>query len=87
MNGDEILWRRVFLALETLIKENKELKDALDRSEQALTEYKDMDRSIRETMVNAVAIGEDYKNNAKKEAELILQGARLKAKQVDKESE
>jgi hypothetical protein len=30
-------------------------------------------------VVTAVTIGEDYKKNAKKEAELILEEARLKA--------
>jgi cell division initiation protein len=85
MNNDELLWRRVFLALEALIMENKELKDALNRSEGMLNEYRDMDRSIRETIVNAVALGEDHKNNARKEAELILEEARLKAKQVEGE--
>jgi hypothetical protein len=47
MNGDKLLWRRVFLALETLIMENKELKGDLDRPERALAEYRDMDRSMR----------------------------------------
>jgi hypothetical protein len=34
-----------------------------------------------------VALGEVYKNNARKEAELIIAEARLRAKKVAKESE
>jgi cell division initiation protein len=74
-------------AFGALIRENEELKEALNRSEQKLNEYKDMDRSIRESIVNAVALGEDYKNNARKEAELIIAEARLRAKQAAKENE
>ncbi len=72
--------------LEELLRENSSLKEQLSRADGQLQEYKNMEVTLRETLMTAQQMVEDYKTNARKEAELILKEAELKADNMIKEA-
>ncbi|MEW6738365.1 MAG: DivIVA domain-containing protein [Nitrospirota bacterium] len=73
--------------LEELLRENSSLKEQLNRADSQLQEYKNMEVTLRETLMTAQQMVEDYKTNARKEAELILKEAELKADTMIKEAQ
>ncbi|WP_333653494.1 DivIVA domain-containing protein [Dissulfurispira sp.] len=73
--------------LEELLRENASLKEQLNRADSQLQEYKNMEVTLRETLMTAQQMVEDYKTNARKEAELILKEAELKADTMIKEAQ
>jgi len=70
--------------MEDLIRENSSLKERLHKTESQLEKYKDMEETLRETLMTAQHMVETYKNNAKKEAELIVKEAELRAEEIIK---
>ncbi len=73
--------------MEDLLRENANLKENVQRSENHIKEYKDMETTLRETLMTAQQMVEDYKTNARKEAELLLKEAELRADNMIKESQ
>ncbi len=73
--------------MEDLLRENASLKETVIRLENHVKEYKDMETTLRETLVTAQQMVEDYKSNARKEAELIIKEAELRADAIIKESQ
>ncbi|RMG72288.1 MAG: DivIVA domain-containing protein [Nitrospirae bacterium] len=73
--------------MEDLLRENATLKEKLHQTEAQLQEYRDMENTLRETLMTAQQMVEDYKNNARKEAELIIREAELKADAIIKEAQ
>ncbi|NTU42088.1 MAG: DivIVA domain-containing protein [Nitrospirales bacterium] len=65
--------------LEELLRENATLKEQLSRADAQIQEFRNMESTLRETLTTAQKMIEDYKNNAKKEVELTLRDAELKA--------
>jgi cell division initiation protein len=73
--------------MEDLLRENASLKENLQRLENQIKEYRDMETTLRETLLTAQQLVEDYKTNARKEAELVVREAELKADSVLKEAQ
>jgi cell division initiation protein len=73
--------------MEDLLRENASLKEHHHRAEAQLQEFRDMENTLRETLMTAQQMVEDYKTNARKEAELILREAELKADSLIKEAQ
>ena len=73
--------------MEELLRENASLKEGVQRAENQITEYRDMESTLRETLMTAQQMVEDYKTNARKEAELILKEAELKADSLIKDAQ
>jgi len=73
--------------IEELMRENSSLKEQLGRSDEQLQEYRKMETTLRETLMTAQQMVEDYKTNSRKEAELIIREAELKADTMIKESQ
>ncbi|GBE33061.1 septum site-determining protein DivIVA [bacterium BMS3Bbin05] len=73
--------------MEELLRENAFLKEQLHRSENQIKEYRDMENTLRETLMTAQQMVEDYKINARKEAELIIKEAELRADEIIKEAQ
>lgn len=72
--------------MEDLLRENASLKESLSRSENNAREYKDMEGTLKETLMTAQQMVEEYKTNARKEAELLIKEAELRAENVIRES-
>jgi len=73
--------------LEELLRENASLKDHLNRADEQLVEYRKMEVTLRETLLVAQQMVEEYKTNARKEADLIKKEAELEAENIIKEAQ
>ncbi|MGQ9569917.1 MAG: DivIVA domain-containing protein [Thermodesulfovibrionales bacterium] len=73
--------------MEDLLRENASLKEDLIKLENQLNEYKDMETTLRETLMTAQQMVEEYKTNARKEAELLIKEAEIKADSLLKEAQ
>ncbi|MGD0883281.1 MAG: DivIVA domain-containing protein [Thermodesulfovibrionales bacterium] len=73
--------------MEDLLRENALLKEQIQRAENQIKEYRDMETTLRETLMTAQQMVEDYKTNARKEAELLIREADLKADSLLKEAQ
>jgi cell division initiation protein len=65
--------------MEELLRENASLKEQLSRADSQLQEYNNMSITLRETLMTTQQIVEDYKTNARREADLIIREAESKA--------
>lgn len=73
--------------MEDLLRENALLKEQVQRTENQIKEFRDMETTLRETLITAQQMVEDYKTNARKEAELLIREADLKADVIMKEAQ
>lgn len=73
--------------MENLLRENASLKEQIQRLESQLKEYRDMETTLRETLMTAQQMVEEYRNNARKQAELMIKEAELKAEQMIREAQ
>ncbi|MEW6570614.1 MAG: DivIVA domain-containing protein [Nitrospirota bacterium] len=73
--------------MEDLLRENASLKETVQRLENQIKEYRDMETTLRETLLTAQQMVEDYKSNARREAELLVKEAELKADAIIKEAQ
>ena len=72
--------------MEDLLRENANLKENIQRSENQIREYRDMETTLRETLMTAQQMVEDYRTNARKEAELLVKEAETKADIIIREA-
>ena len=73
--------------MEDLLRENATLKENAIRLENQIKEHKDMETTLRETLVTAQQMVEEYKSNARKEAELLVKEAELRADAIVKDAQ
>jgi cell division initiation protein len=73
---------RVADVFKTLSAENANQQEALKRLEREIQEYKDREKTFKEAMINAQKGLDDMRQNAEKEAELIVAEAEMKAEKV-----
>src|SRR4030042_6887687 len=73
--------------MEDLLRENASLKENVQRLESQLKEHRDMETTLRETLMTAQQMVEDYKTNARKEAELLVREAELRSDSLLKEAQ
>lgn len=68
--------------LEDYIKESKELQEKLLEMEVQLRDYKNMEKTLQQTLMQAQEASGKSIENSRKEAQLIVQEAELKAQQI-----
>ncbi|MBW1810150.1 MAG: DivIVA domain-containing protein [Deltaproteobacteria bacterium] len=68
--------------LESVLRENNQLKEDIARTGRIVDEYRDRERALKETMITAQKITDDIKESARKEAEVILSQAELQAEKI-----
>jgi cell division initiation protein len=73
--------------MEDLLRENASLKESVQRLETQIKEHKDMETTLRETLLTAQQMVEDYKTNARKEAELVVKEAEVRAEAIIKQAQ
>jgi cell division initiation protein len=73
--------------MEELLRENASLKENVQRAANHIKEYKDMETTLRETLMTAQQMVEDYKINARKEAELLIREAEIRADELIKDAQ
>jgi len=87
MRGYDIVEVETFLEmvaneLEELIKENRDLKDKIIEQETQLADYKNMEKTLQQTLIQAQEASGKSIENSRKEAELIIKEAEVKASQI-----
>lgn len=78
---DEFL-DQVIRAFEALITENNHLKEQLSQVDDKLEQYHNLEETLNRTLVVAQAAADELKANARREADLIIQEARLQAERI-----
>lgn len=73
--------------MENLVRENSELKEQAARQSREMLDIAEKERELREVMLSAQRITEDMKGNARKEADLIVSEAELKAEKIVADAE
>lgn len=68
--------------VEDLIRDNNSQRSELQRKEAELQEFRERERTLKETMLTATRITEDIKQNARKEAEIVIAQAEAQAEQI-----
>lgn len=78
---DEFL-DRVIKDYEQLFRENVDLKETIDRLNTKLEHFQHMENTLHNTLVIAQETAEEVKLNAKKETDLMLKEAEIKAQKL-----
>lgn len=78
---DEFL-DEVIKDFETLYKENLDLKERMQKQQEHINRYREMEETLQNTMVMAQKLAEEARHNAEKETELLIWEARKKAEQI-----
>ncbi len=68
--------------MEELLRENANLREEARRFEKQLKEYKNIETTLRDTLITTQKMVEEYRNNAQKEAELIRRESEVKAEEM-----
>lgn len=74
----------VAVELERQIRDANGLRDELRRRKAELEEHKGREQTLKDTMTTATRVAEDIRDNARKEAEIILAQAEVQADQIVK---
>ncbi len=77
----------VVAEFERLFKENIDLKEQMEHVREKMSQYENMEETLRNTLITAQKSAEDVHRNAKREAELIIKDSELKAKEVVQNAE
>jgi cell division initiation protein len=67
---------------ERIVIENNALKEELGQIRTAVADYKERERILKETLLTAQKVAEDLKEEARREADLILKEADLRGTQL-----
>ena len=67
--------------------ERSDLRDEVERLQAELVRFRDMERLLRDTMMSAERAAEDLRAQARREYDLLLQEARIKAREIVVEAE
>ena len=73
--------------MEELLRDNANLREEARRFEKQLKDYKNIEHTLRDTLINTQQMSEEYKGTAKKDAELRIKEAELKAQEIIKEAQ
>lgn len=73
--------------MEGLLRENNELKELQARQSRDILEMAEKEKELREAMLGAQRVIEEMKGNARKEADLIISEAELKAEKIVADAE
>lgn len=68
--------------LERLHKQNNELKESLARTRVSLEQMRDREKALQQTLMTAQQVTEELKENARKEAEIVIADAHLQGERV-----
>lgn len=73
--------------MERLIEQNRRLKFQIEQMQEQLGEYRRTEESLKNALVSSEKLRTEILNEAKKEAELLIDEARLEAKQLYQSAE
>lgn len=78
--------QQIAAAMETLIQERNALKEAAREKDLNIAEYKDRDKVLKDTISTASQMAERLRQDAEREAKLIVADAQQKAEIITRDS-
>lgn len=72
---------------EKIYKENKDLRERIKLLEESIQNYKEIENTLKNTLVLAEQTAEEVKANARKEREIILKQASIEADKIIEDAE
>jgi cell division initiation protein len=78
----DVFLEQVAVSMEVLQKENNSLREDVRLINQELREHKEREDTLKLTLINSQQSVEQMKENARKEADLILADAEVKAEKI-----
>lgn len=73
--------------LERLTRVNQGLKEELARAKSTMDEMRGREATLKQTLMTAQQMSEDMKNNARREGEILLADAHLRAERIVRDAE
>lgn len=73
--------------LERLLRQNQDLQEELDRTKVILTEMRDREEALKETLVLTQKITEELKSTARREVDVLMAEAEIKAERLMRNAE
>ncbi len=67
---------------ERLVRENNAVRDQLRQRESDIEDYRSREETLKETMVTATRMSDDIRENAKKEADIVVARAEAQGEQI-----
>lgn len=88
LDADEVMdfLQQIAAQMEALIQERNTLKEAIREKELSLMEYKERDQVLKETIATATQMAERLRQDADREAKLIIADAQQKAEIITRDS-
>jgi len=81
------LLEEVTRSFEAVWRDRADLRDEIDRLEEEVARYKELDVLLRKSLVSAEKAADDLRARAGREADAILVNARLQAREITGEAE
>ncbi len=72
----------IMIDYEKIYKENIELKDKITLLNEQISKYRNLEKTLNDTLVVAQSTAEEVKSNAHRKAELIIQQSEIDAQQI-----
>lgn len=73
---------QIMVDYEQLYKENLEMKEQQERDTKQVEKYQQMEETLKETLVVAQSTADELRSNALKKADLTVEEAELRAKEI-----
>lgn len=73
--------------LERLHIQNNELKESLARTRTSLEQMREREKALQQTLMTAQQVSEDLKENARKDAEIVVANAHLEGEKIVREAQ
>lgn len=73
--------------MESLARQNQELREELARARTALEEFRARETTLKETLITSQGMAEEIKANARRDADMAISEARLKAEKIVRDAE
>lgn len=88
LDADEVMdfLQQIAAQMESLIQERNTLKEAIREKELSLMEYKERDQVLKETIATATQMADRLRQDADREAKLIIADAQQKAEIITRDS-
>ncbi len=67
---------------EAVLVDNKQLRERVLEQDEKLAEYRNLEQTLRDTLMTAERVSQEARDNARKEGELLLQEARQRVERV-----
>lgn len=80
--GTDRLLEDVRSSFELVWRERADLRDEIERLEAELARFRELEAALRNTLVSAERAADEMKAQAGREAELIVEGARINAREI-----